>query len=48
MPKYLVDFSAWIEVTAKDEDDALDVALAQIEILYPKGPIGIGDIEETE
>ena len=46
MTKYLIEFTAWLEVTAKNEDKAYDEAMKTLENLYPHGDISLGDFEE--
>lgn len=48
MPKYLVRFTAWIPVTAPDEERALDKAFDKIEKAYPDGEISLSDVEEVD
>lgn len=48
MPKYLVEYTAWLEVTAKDEDTAYNKAMYQLEQTNPVGSISLGDIEDAE
>ena len=48
MGNYVVEFTAWLSVKAKDYDDAIEICMQKIEKRYPDGEISIGDVEEKE